>query len=124
MARSAWKGPFCEESLIKKAKLAREAGGASVIKTWSRRSTILPMFVGLTFGVHDGRDFLAVHVTEDMVGRKLGEFAKTRYFNGHGAKERKDKADKQREYSRTNPANGKNKEYSYLHRKRKRSSES
>ena len=83
MARSVWKGPFVDGYLLKKADAARESGRSEVIKTWSRRSTIMPQFVGLTFGVHNGRKFIPVSVTEDMVGHKFGEFAPTRTFIGH-----------------------------------------
>ena len=85
MARSVWKGPFVELSLLKKAEAAQEAGNRAPIKTWSRRSTILPQFVGLTFNVYNGRKFVPVSVNEDMVGMKLGEFAPTRFFPGHAA---------------------------------------
>ena len=87
MARSVWKGPFVELSLLKKAEAVQEKGGGrgGPIKTWSRRSTILPQFVGLTFNVYNGRKFVPVSVNEDMVGMKLGEFAPTRYFPGHAA---------------------------------------
>jgi small subunit ribosomal protein S19 len=85
MARSVWKGPFVDGYLIKKAKAARESGRHDVIKTWSRRSTILPDFVGLTFGVHNGHKHIPVAVSEEMVGHKLGEFAPTRTFHGHSA---------------------------------------
>ncbi len=85
MARSVWKGPFVELSLLKKAQAAREAGTRAPIKTWSRRSTILPDFVGLTFSLYNGRKFVPVSVNEEMVGHKLGEFAPTRYFPGHAA---------------------------------------
>ena len=85
MARSVWKGPFVELSLLKKAEDAQESGGNKPIKTWSRRSTILPQFVGLTFNVYNGQKFIPVHVTEDMVGHKLGEFSPTRTYFGHGA---------------------------------------
>lgn len=86
MARSIWKGPFVELSLLKKAEAAQDAGGrGGAIKTWSRRSTILPQFVGLTFSVYNGRKFVPVSVNEDMVGMKLGEFAPTRFFPGHAA---------------------------------------
>ena len=85
MARSVWKGPFVEGSLIKKAEKARGNVRSDVIKTWSRRSTILPQFVGLTFGVYNGKKFIPVAVTEEMVGHKLGEFALTRTFKGHPA---------------------------------------
>lgn len=85
MARSVWKGPFVDGYLLKKADKARGSGRNEIIRTWSRRSTILPQFVGLTFGVHNGRKFLPVLVTENMVGHKLGEFAPTRTFLGHTA---------------------------------------
>ena len=85
MARSVWKGPFVELSLLKKAEDAQEAGGRAPIKTWSRRSTILPQFVGLTFNVYNGHKFIPVSVSEDMVGHKLGEFSPTRSFPGHAA---------------------------------------
>ena len=83
MARSVWKGPFVEASLIKKAEKARQTVRSEVIKTWSRRSTILPQFVGLTFGVYNGKKFIPVNVTEEMVGHKLGEFSPTRTFSAH-----------------------------------------
>jgi len=85
VARSVWKGPFVEGSLIKKAEKSRGSVRSEVIKTWSRRSTILPQFVGLTFGVYNGRKFIPVNVTEEMVGHKLGEFSPTRTFPGHAA---------------------------------------
>ena len=85
MARSIKKGPFVDQHLLKKASQAREAGGRQVIKTWSRRSTILPDFLGLTFAVHNGKKHVPVFVTENMVGHKLGEFAPTRNYYGHAA---------------------------------------
>ncbi len=86
MARSVWKGPFVDLHLLKKAEVAQEnSGRGGPIKTWSRRSTILPQFVGLTFNVYNGRKFVPVSVSEEMVGMKLGEFAPTRYFPGHAA---------------------------------------
>jgi small subunit ribosomal protein S19 len=85
VSRSLWKGPFVDGYLLKKAEAARSSGRNQVIKTWSRRSTILPQFVGLTFGVHNGAKHVPVLVSEDMVGHKLGEFAPTRTFHGHGA---------------------------------------
>ena len=86
MARSVWKGPFVDLHLLKKAEAQQEAGArAAPIKTWSRRSTILPQFVGLTFNVYNGHKFIPVSVNEDMVGHKLGEFAPTRSFPGHAA---------------------------------------
>ncbi len=84
MARSIKKGPFVDESLMKKVQAAKNSTKKEVIKTWSRRSTIYPDFIGLTFAVHNGKDFIPVYVTEDMVGHKLGEFALTRKFTGHG----------------------------------------
>lgn len=85
MARSIKKGPFVDQHLLKKAEQAREVGGRQVIKTWSRRSTILPDFLGLTFAVHNGKKHVPVFVTENMVGHKLGEFAPTRTYYGHAA---------------------------------------
>ena len=88
MARSVWKGPFVDGYLLKKAEKTRASGRKEVIRTWSRRSTILPQFVGLTFGVHNGRKFVPVLVTENMVGHKLGEFSPTRTYHGHVADKR------------------------------------
>ncbi len=85
MARSVWKGPFVEKSLLKKVEEARASGKNTVIKTWSRRSTILPNMIGLTFGVHNGNKFIPVVVSDQMIGHKLGEFAPTRTYYGHGA---------------------------------------
>ena len=85
MARSVWKGPFVDGYLLKKAEATRASGRKEIIKTWSRRSTILPQFVGLTFGVYNGHKFLPVLVTENMIGHKFGEFAPTRTFHGHAA---------------------------------------
>ena len=85
MARSTWKGPFVDGYLLKKVEAARTSGRNDIIKTWSRRSTIMPHFVGLTFGVHNGRRFIPVLVNENMVGHKLGEFSPTRTFHGHVA---------------------------------------
>ena len=84
MSRSVWKGPFVDGYLVKKADKVRAGGRSEVIKTWSRRSTVLPQFVGLIFGVHNGHKHIPVNVTEDMIGHKLGEFAPTRTFQGHG----------------------------------------
>lgn len=89
MSRSIKKGPYVEESLMKKITALNEANDKKVIKTWSRSSTIFPDFVGHTIAVHDGRKHVPVYVTEDMVGHKLGEFAPTRTFKGHGGEERK-----------------------------------
>ena len=102
MARSLKKGPFVDESLLKKTLLAGESEGkrGKIIKTWSRRSTIIPEFVGLTFAVHNGKKFIPVYVTDQMIGHKLGEFSPTRTFKGHsggkkdGAGRPKDKGKK------------------------------
>jgi small subunit ribosomal protein S19 len=85
VARSSWKGPFVDADLLKKADKARESGRNDVIKTWSRRSTILPQFVGLTFGVYNGQKHVPVSVSEEMVGHKFGEFSPSRTYYGHGA---------------------------------------
>ena len=85
MTRSVWKGPFVDGYLLKKADVAQNSGRKDVIKTWSRRSTIMPQFVGLTFGVHNGQKHVPVTIREDLVGMKLGEFAPTRNFPGHAA---------------------------------------
>jgi len=85
VARSVWKGPFVDSYLLKKAEAARSSGRNDVSKTWSRRSTILPQFVGLTFGVYNGQKFVPVLVTENMVGQKFGEFSPTRSYYGHQA---------------------------------------
>jgi small subunit ribosomal protein S19 len=85
MTRSIWKGPFVDGYLLAKADKAQDSGRKDVIKTWSRRSTIMPNFVGLSFGVHNGQKHVPVLVSEDMVGHKLGEFAPTRTFYGHAA---------------------------------------
>ena len=85
MARSGWKGPFVDSYVLKKAESARATGRKEIIRIWSRRSTILPQFVGLTFGVYNGRKFVPVLVTEDMVGHKFGEFSPTRTYHGHAA---------------------------------------
>ena len=85
MSRSVWKGPFVDMYLMKKAETVKSSGRNDVIKTWSRRSTIMPQFVGLTFGVHNGKKFIPVTVTESMVGHKFGEFSPTRTFYGHAA---------------------------------------
>ena len=83
MSRSVWKGPFVDGYLLRKAESAQSTRSNAVIKTWSRRSTILPQFVGLTFGVYNGRKFIPVLVNESMVGHKLGEFSPTRTYTGH-----------------------------------------
>ena len=89
MARSLKKGPFADESLMKKIEALNETDEKTVVKTWSRRSTIFPSFVGHTIAVHDGRKHVPVYVTEDMVGHKLGEFVVTRTYRGHGKDEKK-----------------------------------
>ena len=96
MARSVKKGPFIEEKLVKKVDDAKETKGSKVIKTWSRRSTITPDFVGLTFAVHNGKKFIPVFVTEEMVGHKLGEFSPTRTFHSHSG-DRKSKVAKKKD---------------------------
>ena len=85
MARSIKKGPYVQESLLRKVDLEGGGSAKKVIKTWSRRSTIIPEFVGYTFAVHNGKKFIPVFVSENMVGHKLGEFAPTRTYYGHGA---------------------------------------
>ena len=85
MTRSAKKGPFCDASLVKKVETAQANKDKKPIKTWSRRSTILPDFIGLTIAVHNGKQHVPVYVSENMVGHKLGEFALTRTFKGHAA---------------------------------------
>lgn len=88
MARSLKKGPFCDDHLMKKVDAASKSASKKVIQTWSRRSTVFPEFIGLTIAVYNGKEHIPVYITEDMVGHKLGEFAPTRTFRGHG----KDKA--------------------------------
>ncbi len=100
MARSISKGPFIDGHLLKKLEEAQSQNQKKVIKTWSRRSTILPEAVGLTFAVHNGRKFVPVFVTENMVGHKLGEFAPTRTYHGHAA-------DKKAGGRKVNPTTGK-----------------
>ena len=85
MARSVHKGPFVDQHIAKKVEKARDSRESKVIKTWSRRSTIIPDMIGLTFAVHNGKKFIPVFITDNMVGHKLGEFAPTRFFKGHGA---------------------------------------
>ena len=89
MARSLKKGPFADESLLKKIEALNASDKKEVIKTWSRRSTIFPNMIGHTIAVHDGRRHVPVYVTEDMVGHKLGEFVSTRTYKGHGTDEKK-----------------------------------
>ena len=86
MARSIKKGPFIDTSLMKKIEQLNASGEKKVIKTWSRRSTISPEFVGHTIAVHNGNKFIPVYITENMVGHKLGEFSPSRFFRGHGGK--------------------------------------
>jgi small subunit ribosomal protein S19 len=94
MARSLKKGPFVEDSLLKKVEKARKLGDRQAIKTWSRRSTIIPDFVGVSFAVYDGHKHIPVFVTENMVGHKLGEFAPSRIFRKHGGVKAKKAAEK------------------------------
>lgn len=89
MARSVWKGPFVDGHLLKKVEETRNSGKNTPIKTWSRRSTILPQMVGLTLAVHNGNKFIPVLVTDNMIGHKVGEFAPTRTFKGHGGQDKK-----------------------------------
>lgn len=89
MPRSLKKGPFVDEKLMKKVTKATEASDKKIIKTWSRRSTVVPEFLGFTFAVHNGRKFVPVYVTENMVGHKLGEFSPTRTFRGHAGSGKK-----------------------------------
>jgi len=89
VARSIKKGPFCDDHLLKKVVVAKKTQDRKVIKTWSRRSQILPDFIGLTLAVHNGKKFVPVYVTENMVGHRLGEFAPTRTFHGHTSAEKK-----------------------------------
>ena len=91
MSRSLKKGPFCDAHLMKKVEEQAESTKKSVIKTWSRRSTIFPNFIGLTIAVYDGRKHVPVYVQEDMVGHKLGEFVPTRTYKGHAADDKKSK---------------------------------
>lgn len=91
MARSVWKGPFVDGYLLKKADAARQSTRNTVIQIWSRRSTILPQFVGLTFGVYNGKKHIPVLVSEEMIGHKFGEFAPTRHFPGHGGDKKAEK---------------------------------
>jgi small subunit ribosomal protein S19 len=86
MPRSVKKGPFVDDHVAKKVEAANSSGNKQVIKTWSRRSTITPDMIGLTFAVHNGKKFIPVYVTENMVGHKLGEFSPTRTYHGHGKK--------------------------------------
>jgi len=88
LARSIKKGPFVDDSLLKWVERARSGAHKGPVKTWSRRSTVLPEMVGITFAVHNGKKFLPVFVTENMVGHKLGEFAPTRYFQSHGGEKK------------------------------------
>ncbi len=89
MSRSLKKGPFVSEKLLKKVEEMNRRGDKRVIRTWSRASVIFPQMVGHTIAVHDGRRHIPIYVTENMVGHRLGEFAPTRYFRGHAAKERR-----------------------------------
>ena len=91
MARSLKKGPYVFDRLLKRVQELNKANKKEVIKTWSRRSTIFPDFVGFTIAVHNGKEFIPVYITEDMVGHKLGEFAMTRKFSGHGGQDKKGK---------------------------------
>lgn len=98
MARSLKKGPFADESLLNKIDKLNESGDKTVIKTWSRRSTIFPKMVGHTIAVHDGKRHVPVYITEDMVGHKLGEFVMTRTFRGHRRANRTEQTDQKTEF--------------------------
>ena len=89
MTRSVWKGPFVEESLIKKAEKQKNESGKKPIKTWSRKSTIIPDFVGLSFLIYNGKKFIPIKISDEMVGHKLGEFSPTRQFSGHTPADKK-----------------------------------
>ena len=89
MSRSVWKGPFVEESLIKKVEKTKNDANRKPIKTWSRKSTIIPEFIGVSFLIYNGKKFIPITVSEDMVGHKLGEFSPTRTFKGHTASDKK-----------------------------------
>ena len=91
MARSVWKGPFVDPSLIKKVEKEKNETSSRPIKTWSRKSTIIPDFVGVTFLIHNGKKFISITISEDMVGHKLGEFSPTRQFHGHTPADKKAK---------------------------------
>jgi small subunit ribosomal protein S19 len=92
LARSLKKGPFVDEKLMKKVRVMIESGEKKIIKTWSRRSTIIPEFIGYTFAVHNGKKFIPIYITENMVGHKLGEFSPTRTFKGHARSEKAPKS--------------------------------
>jgi small subunit ribosomal protein S19 len=92
LPRSLKKGPFVDEKLMKKVRVMIESGEKKIIKTWSRRSTIIPEFIGYTFAVHNGKKFIPVYITENMVGHKLGEFSPTRTFKGHARSEKAPKS--------------------------------
>ena len=100
MARSVWKGPFVEESLIKKAEKQRNETNRKPIKTWSRKSTIIPDFIGLSFLIYNGKKFIPITVSEDMVGHKFGEFAPTRQFFGHTPADKKAKVETDKKASK------------------------
>jgi len=89
MARSVWKGPFVDPSLIKKVEKLKNQANKQPIKTWSRKSTIIPEFIGISFLIHNGRKFIPIKISEEMVGHKLGEFSPTRTFNGHTPADKK-----------------------------------
>ena len=93
MSRSVWKGPFVDPSLIKKVEKEKNETSRKPIKTWSRKSTIIPDFVGVTFLIHNGKKFISITISEDMVGHKLGEFSPTRQFSGHTPADKKAKQD-------------------------------
>ena len=89
MSRSVWKGPFVDPSLLKKVEKQRSSGNSVPIKTWSRKSTIIPEFIGISFLIHNGKKFIPIKISEEMVGHKLGEFSPTRQFHGHTPADKK-----------------------------------
>ena len=89
MSRSVWKGPFVDPSLIKKVEKQRKEGASTPIKTWSRKSTIIPEFIGISFLIHNGKKFIPIKISDEMVGHKLGEFSPTRQFSGHTPADKK-----------------------------------
>ena len=111
MSRAVWKGPFVEESLIKKVDKQKNETNKKPIKTWSRKSTIIPDFVGVSFLIYNGKKFIPITISEDMVGHKLGEFAPTRQFAGHTPADKKAAAEK----AASAPATGDKKSVSYTH---------
>ena len=107
MSRSVWKGPFVDQSLLKKVEKQKSEPKSKPIKTWSRKSTIIPDFVGISFLIHNGKKFIPITISEDMVGHKLGEFSPTRQFSGHTPADKKAAQEKQTESKKGVPVNEK-----------------